>query len=312
MRIAAAQIAPVFLDRSATLAKVERAIQDAASQGAALVAFGETLVPGYPAWLSRTDGARFDAADQKRLHARYLDQAVAVEEGHLDRVCAAAREGKIAVVLGIAERPADRGGHTVYCSRVFIDADGAVGSIHRKLMPTYEERLSWGVGDGAGLVTHRVGRFTVGSLLCWENWMPLARAALYAAGENLHVALWPGGAHNTSEITRHIARESRSYVLSVSGLLREQDVPADFPERARFVPTGGELLFDGGSCLAGPDGGWVIPPVTGEERVLSAEIAIERVLEERQNFDPAGHYARPDVLQLLVDRRRQRAAEFDD
>jgi nitrilase len=312
MRISAAQLAPVFLDRSATLAKVERAIQDAAAGGSALVAFGETLVPGYPAWISRTNGARFEAEDQKRLHARYLDQAVTLEEGHLDRVREVARAGRIAVVLGIAERPLDRGGHTLYCSRVFLDADGEVQSVHRKLIPTYEERLSWGAGDGAGLVTHRVGPFTVGALLCWENWMPLARAALYAAGENLHIALWPGADRLTGDITRHIARESRSYVLSVSGLLRAQDVPAGFPDRARFVPTPDETLYNGGSCLAGPDGAWVIPPVTGEERLLTADIALEQVFAERQSFDPAGHYARPDVLRLHVDRRRQRAAEFED
>jgi nitrilase len=312
LRIAAAQLAPVFLDRAATLAKVVRAIQEASAQGAALVAFGETLVPGYPAWICKTDGARFNAPDQKALHARYLEQAVTLEEGHLDEIAAAARAGRIAVVLGIAERPLDREGHTIYCARAFFGADGAVRSVHRKLMPTYEERLSWGTGDGAGLVTHRVGQFTVGTLLCWENWMPLARAALYAAGENLHVALWPGADSITRDITRLIAREGRSYVLSVSGLLRAEDIPADIPERARFVPAQGGVLYNGGSCLAGPDGQWLIEPILGEERVVVADLALDRVREERQNFDPAGHYARPDVFRLQVDRRRQRAAEFTD
>ncbi len=312
MRIAAAQLAPVLLDRAATLTKVIRAVEDASAEGATLVAFGETLVPGYPLWICRTDGARFNAPDQKALHARYLDQAVTLEEGHLDPVREAARRGKIAVVLGVAERPLDRGGHSIYCSRVFLDADGAVLSVHRKLMPTYEERLSWGTGDGEGLVTHRVGEFTVGALLCWENWMPLARAALYAAGENLHVALWPGGAGSTRDITRFIARESRSYVLSVSGLLRESDIPADVPQRARFAGAPGATLLDGGSCLAGPDGEWILEPMVGEETVRVAEIALDRVFEERQNFDPSGHYARPDVLRLVVDRRRQRAMEVHD
>jgi nitrilase len=312
LRIAAAQLAPVFLDRAATLDKVVHAIEEASARGAALVAFGETLVPGYPAWICKTDGARFNAPDQKALHARYLEQAVTLEEGQLEPVAAAARKGRIAVVLGIAERPLDRGGHTIYCSRVFFGPDGAVGSLHRKLMPTYEERLSWGTGDGAGLVTHRVGPFSVGTLLCWENWMPLARAALYAAGENLHVALWPGADSITRDITRLIAREGRSYVLSVSGLLRAEDIPEDFPERDRFVPPQGGVLYNGGSCLAGPDGQWLIEPILGEERVVLADIALDRVREERQNFDPAGHYARPDVFRLQVDRRRQRAAEFVD
>jgi len=312
MRIAAAQLAPVFLDREATLAKVVRAIAEAAAQGAGLVAFGETLVPGYPAWICKTDGARFNAPDQKRLHARYLAQAVTLEEGHLEAVADAARQGRIAVVLGIAERPLDRGGHTIYCARVCFGPDGSVLSVHRKLMPTYEERLAWGTGDGAGLVTHRIGEFTLGALLCWENWMPLARAALYAAGENLHVALWPGADSITRDITRMIAREGRSYVLSVSGLLRAEDIPPETPERGRFVPAEGGVLYNGGSCLAGPDGQWLIEPILGEERVAVADIELDRVREERQNFDPAGHYARPDVLRLQVDRRRQRAVEFTD
>lgn len=312
MRIAAAQLAPVFLDRAATLAKVVGAVAAAAAEGASLVAFGEALLPGYPAWVCRTDGARFDAPDQKALHAKYLQQAVTLEEGHLEPLAAAARRHRIAVILGIAERPLDRGGHTIYCSRVFLGADGALLSVHRKLMPTYEERLSWGSGDGAGLVTHRIGEFAVGALLCWENWMPLARAALYAAGENLHVALWPGAERNTRDVTRMIAQEGRSYVLSVSGLLRANDVPADVPERERFAPDAAAVLYNGGSCLAGPDGEWLIEPMVGEERIAVAEISLDRVREERQNFDPAGHYARPDVLRLLVDRRRQRAAEFTD
>jgi nitrilase len=312
MRVAAAQLAPVFLDRAATLDKVVRAVTEASGQGASLVAFGETLVPGYPAWICKTDGARFNAPDQKALHALYLDQAVTLEEGHLAPVQEAARRGRIAVVLGVAERPLDRGGHTIYCARVFLGPDGEVLSVHRKLMPTYEERLSWGTGDGAGLVTHKVGEFEVGTLLCWENWMPLARAALYAAGENLHVALWPGADSLTRDLTRHIARESRSYVLSASGLLREQDVPASVPERSRFVAPPGEAMYNGGSCLAGPDGQWVLEPIVGAERVAVVELSLERVRRERQNFDPAGHYARPDVLRLLVNRRRQRAAEFED
>jgi nitrilase len=195
---------------------------------------------------------------------------------------------------------------------VTFGSDGALLSVHRKLMPTYEERLAWGTGDGAGLVTHQIGEFTVGALLCWENWMPLARAALYAAGENLHVALWPGADRNTRDLTRHIARESRSYVLSVSGLLRAGDVPESFPERSRVVGDEPEVLYNGGSCLAGPDGQWVLEPIIGQERIAIADIAVDRVREERQNFDPAGHYARPDVLRLLVDRRRQQAAEFLD
>ncbi|MEM6672588.1 MAG: carbon-nitrogen hydrolase family protein [Planctomycetota bacterium] len=308
MKIALAQIAPTLLDRAATSAKIASAIAEAGRGGASLAVFGETLLPGYPAWIARTDGARFDASDQKELHALYLDQSVDIGEGQLDEVCAAARERKVAVCLGIAERKH----HSIFASRVFIGDDGDVLSVHRKLRPTYEERLTWSQGDGAGLVVHRIGEFTVGGLNCWENWMPLARASLYAQGEDLHCMIWPGARRNTEALTPVVAVEARSYVVSVSGLLRESDVPASFPHRDHFVPEAGEVLHDGGSCLAAPDGSWVIPPMEPVEQVVVAEIDPARVREERQNFDPSGHYARPDVFRLQVDRKRHEAAFFEE
>ena len=309
LKVGLAQIAPVWLDRERTLAKVISWCERAAAKGCALVAFGEALLPGYPFWLERTDGARFNAPDQKALFARYLDQAVAPEAGHLDPLREVAAERGLMVVLGTVERAADRGGHSLYCTLMIIGADGALLSAHRKLMPTYEERLVWSTGDGHGLQTHRLDPFTVGALNCWENWMPLPRAALYGLGEDLHVALWPGALRNTCDITRYLALEGRSYVLSVSGLLRPADIPEDIPERGRILAGGEPFLADGGSCLAGPDGSWVLEPLVAEEALRVAEIDHGRVLEERQNFDPAGHYSRPDVTRLVLDRRRQRTVE---
>jgi len=312
MRAALCQIAPVLLDRAATLDKVRRAIADASAQGATLACFGETLVPGYPLWLERTDGARFDSDLQKQIHAIYLREAVCIEDGDLEVVQAAARDAKCWVVLGVAERPRERGGHTIYCSRVVIDDHGRIASVHRKMMPTYEERLSWGTGDAAGLVVHEVGGFTLGALNCWENWMPLARAALYAQGETLHIALWPGGEHNTRDLTCFIARESRSYVLSVCGVVRAADIPQDFPARDRIVSSEDEILLNGGACAAGPNGEWLLEPQVGEEGIYPIDLDPDFVRRERQNFDPTGHYARPDLLRLTVDRRRQKPVEFED
>ncbi len=310
LRVAAAQIAPVWLDRAETLAKICRAIDEAADHGAQLVAFGEALLPGYPFWIERTDGARFDSVVQKTIHAHYVDQAVNIAAGDLAPVCSLAARRGIAIYLGLVERAEDRGGHSVYCSLVYVDRDGQIGSVHRKLMPTYEERLSWAQGDGHGLRTHRLDAFTVGGLNCWENWMPLPRAALYAQGEDVHVAVWPGSARNTRDITRFIAREARSFVISVSGLMRREDFPATTPHLASIVKECEPILADGGSCIAGPDGEWLVAPVTGVETILYADLEPARVREERQNFDPAGHYSRPDVTQLVVNRERQNTARF--
>lgn len=312
LKIALAQIAPVWFDREKTLIKVFERIAEAADNGCDLVAFGEALVPGYPFWLEYSNVTAFNSPFHKQFHAEYVNQAVCIERGDLRDLCCLAREKQIAVYLGILERPLDRGGKSVYASLVYIGKDGEIGSVHRKLIPTYDERLTWAIGDGNGLRVHELGEFTVGGLNCWENWMPLARTALYAQGEDLHIAVWPGSRRNTIDITRFIARESRSFVASVSSLMRKSDLPSDFSNIETIIENAPEFLADGGSCVAAPDGEWVIEPFCNEERLLIATIDHKLVREERQNFDVAGHYSRPDVLQLTVDRRRQATAKFVD
>jgi nitrilase len=280
--------------------------------GVELVAFGEALIPGYPFWVERTDGARFDDPIQKDLHAHYVDQAVSIDDGHLEPVLDAARRNAITVIIGVVERRRDRG-QSVYASAVSISSGGEIIACQRKLMPTHEERLVWAQGDGHGLRTHSVGGFVVGALNCWENWMPLARSALQAQGETLHVALWPGSARLTRDITRFMALEGRSYVLSVSGLMRAQDWPEQLPHPQLLRQTMGDMPWaPGGSCIAGPDGRWVVEPTEHESGLLMADLDIREVRRARRNFDPAGHYARPDVFSLKVDRRSQSISHFKD
>ena len=312
LKVALGQIAPVWLDREATLEKVKASMRDAAVNKAELIVFGEGLVPGYPFWLALTDGAKWNTKVNKELHAHYLRNSVSIESGDLDGICALAKELELAVYLGIIERPEDRGGHSVYASLVYIDQKGEIGSVHRKLQPTYDERLTWSPGDGHGLRVHGLKSFTVGGLNCWENWMPLPRAALYAQGENLHVAVWPGSDHNTKDITRFIARESRSFVVSVSATMTKADFPPTTPHIEQILEEAPEVLANGGSCIAGPDGEWLVEPIIGKEGNHYFDLDFNRVYEERQNFDPVGHYSRPDVTKLSVDRSRQSTLQLDD
>ena len=266
LTIGLAQIAPVWFDREKTLAKVASNIRDACGCGVQLVAFGEALVPGYPFWLEYSRITEFNSAFHKRFHAEYLNQAVSIERGDLNSICDLARERGTAVYLGIIERPNDRRQECL-ASLVYIRKDGEIGSVHRKLMPTYDERMTWANGDGHGLRTHELGTVTVGGLNCWENWMPLARTALYAQGEDLHIAVWPGCKRNTKDITRFIAFESRSFVASVSSLMRRSDLPAGLPGIETIIANAPDVLADGGSCIAGPDGEWVVEPFCNEEKL---------------------------------------------
>ena len=277
-----------------------------------MVTFGETLLPGYPFWIEWTEGARFNSDLQKEWYALYLDQSVKIYAGELDALCALAKEKKIAVYAGVLERAMERGNHSVYCSLVYVDAEGEIQSVHRKLMPTYEERLFWATGDGHGLRVHDLHGFRVGGLNCWENWMPLPRATLYAQGENVHVAVWPGNVRNTIDLTRHIAVENRSYVISVSGLMRRSDIPDTVPEAEALRAVVPDFMANGGSCVAAPDGSWVIEPIAEQETLAVATLDEKMILRERHNFDPSGHYSRPDVFQLKVNRDRQQILDIEE
>lgn len=305
LKIGLAQMTPVWLDKKATLEKMNEFATQAGEAECNLVVFGEAVLPGYPLWLEFTNGAAFNSPLQKKIFSHYVTQSVCIEEGDLDILCETARNHKLAIYAGCIERPLDRGGHSLYCSLVFISNTGKIESVHRKLMPTYDERLVWSVGDGHGLTCHRLGNFTIGGLNCWENWMPLARMSLYAQGEDLHVAVWPGSYRNTHDITMFMAREGRSFVVSVGVPVKKSDIPSNLPFYDEIIHTMPEILTDGGSCVAGPDGRWIVEPVIEKEGLFTCVIDHDLVRQERQNFDPAGHYSRPDVLHLTLNKSRQ-------
>lgn len=312
LKVGLVQISPVWLNKELTMEKIRGYIQHAGSEQCELLVFGEGLLPGYPFWLGLTNGAAFNSKMQKEIHAHYVRNSVRIEAGDLEPLCEAARKNKVAAYVGIIERAADRGGHSVYCSLVYINPHGEIKSVHRKLMPTHEERLTWSQGDGHGLRVHKLKEFTVGGLNCWENWLPLARASLYGLGEDLHVAVWPGSVRNTQDITRFIAMEARSFVISVGGLMSVKDFPEDTPYREEIIRNAVDPLTDGGSCIAGPDGSWVLEPIVEKEGLFTASIDFNRVLEERQNMDVSGHYSRPDVTRLIVNRERQSTVITED
>jgi nitrilase len=313
MRIAAANMHGTWGRPDAGAERVTEWIAKAAAEGVDLLAFGETHLGGYPFWIGDTGGARFDDPDQKRAYAYYLDAAVELEGPQLRLVAEAAAEHRVFTYLGIAERRANTARGSVYATLVAIDPERGIVSAHRKVQPTYEERLAWAPGDGNGLRVHTVsGRegdsMRVGGLNCWENWLPQARLAMYAGGEDIHVSAWPGAVRLTRDITRFIAREGRVFSLAAGTMISSSDIPADFPLAAQ-MPEGD--WTDGGGAVAGPDGEWLVKP-SASEGLLVAEVDAARVREERQNFDPTGHYGRPDVFQLHVDRRRLSVGDLSE
>jgi nitrilase len=298
LTVAIAQATPVVLDLAGCIAKACDWIREAGRRGARLVAFPETWIPVYPLWCDAGTFGTWDHEPSKRLHARLARNSLAIPSPETGELCRAAREAKCAVAIGANER-GESG--SLYNALLFISANGEILGRHRKLVPTFGERLVWGYGDAAGLRTYDVNGARVGGLICWEHWMPLARHVLHSEGEQIHVASWPHAREMYLLASRHYAFEGRAFVLVAATYLRKEHVPADF-ELMNDLAGAPEVLLLGNSCIIGPDGQYIVEPVADREELLVAELDLERIAQEKLALDVGGHYSRPDLFELRVNR----------
>ena len=291
IKIAGIQIAPVFLDAQKTWEKLKKYIREAKTNNAELVVWGETLIPCYPTWI----WLEIPYNNQKTIYGKYWEQCLKLDESTIiQEMKNLAKELEIMMMGGIAEKY----GGSIYCTLLTISKEGEILGRHRKVKPTYRERLVWADGDGLGLKTYALNDVKMGGLNCWENWLPLARAKLHSQEEILHVAVWPGSLTNTQDISRFIALEGRSWVVSVSGLLQSSDL-SHLDEKLfpiKEMVNFSRFLHNGGSMVVDPKGKVIAGPLVDEEGILYADIDPIIAIEERHNLDISGHYSRFDIF----------------
>jgi nitrilase len=289
VKVACVQAESVVFDRAATIEKIDGLAAEIAANGARLALFPEAYIPVYPSnrWVRYLAGW----ADSTALFARLARESLTIPGPDSERLAEIARTNGIWLAVGANEL--ERG--TIYNALLLYSPDGELALHHRKLMPTNHERLVWGLGDGNGLEAVNAGFGNVGGLICWENLMPLARFALYQSGVEIYLAPTADDSESWHDSIRHIARESRAFVLSSCVFQRASSYPDDVP-----LAEGGELVGRGGSAILAPDGTYLAGPLWDEEGVLYADLDPQKLYEARQRFDPAGHYNRPDVFRLEV------------
>ncbi|HYG57361.1 MAG TPA: carbon-nitrogen hydrolase family protein [Symbiobacteriaceae bacterium] len=296
VRAAVVQATPVLLDRDATTAKVCRLIEEAAAKGANVILLPEAMIPAYPRGMSFgvTVGSRSDAG--RKAWARYWDQSVEVPGPVTDAIGNAARSANAFVAVGVIERDNTYRGGTLYCTLLYFGPDGSLLGKHRKLKPTAGERLIWGEGDGSTLTAVKTEFGTIGGLICWENYMPLARMAMYTKGVDIYLAPTADSRETWQATIRHIANEGRCFVLSCNQFVTREMMPADWED----IGPGPAEFCRGGSAIIGPLGQYLAGPLYDEEGILVADLDLSLITQARFDFDVVGHYNRPDVFRLTV------------
>ena len=306
--VAAAQASPVFLDRSGTVDRACELIGEAGKAGARLIVFPEGFIPTYPFWSWFIPAAKTHPL--RELYTALLENSVTIGDETTRRLGEAARKAGIAVVMGLNEVNAEASGATLYNSLLFLDSDGEVLGVHRKLVPTVGERMVHGRGDGSSLQVYDLPFGRLSGLVCWENYMPLARYALYALGAQIHVApTWDRGEPWLSTL-RHIGKEGRLFVIGCCSAVHRDQIPDEYSFKSEYLPEAVEWINPGGSAIADPDGKWLVEPVLEREEILYAEIDPKAMQGPRFQLDIAGHYGRPDIFQLTVQRQVRPMIEF--
>ena len=296
VRVAIAQSEPAYLDAGASLSKALSLVQEAKKQNAELIAFGETWLPGYPAWLDVCqDAALWNHQPTKQLFAKLRQNSIVVSGPEVAAFCEIAGDLGITIVMGVNERvDSGPGNGTLYNSLLTFAPEGKLANHHRKLVPTYTERMVWGNGDGRGLTSVSAQGIRIGGLICWEHWMPLARMAMHNAGESIHVAVWPT-VHELHQLaSRHYAFEGRCFVLAVGLLMQRSALPVEL-SASPSAPSG-DWIERGGSAVIAPDTRYIVEPVFEREELIIADLDLSEIDREVMTLDVSGHYARPDVF----------------
>jgi len=310
-KIAVVQKSPVFLDKTKSIELAVASVREAAAQKADLVIFTEAFIPGYPTWVWRLKpGGDWNLSEQ--LYKQLFDNAVTMESDDLAPLYDVAREHAITIICGIEERDHQLSRSTLYNTVIIIGTDGRLLNKHRKLMPTNPERMVWGFGDASGLnvVETAVGR--IGTLICWENYMPLARYALYSQGVEIYIAPTYDSGDGWVGSLQHIAREGRCWVVGCGNMMQGSDFPDDLPGKKQLYPDAEEWVNQGDSLVIAPGGAIVAGPLHKESGILYCDIDLGKIDSARRVLDVAGHYSRPDIFKLQVNRRSQSAVEFED
>lgn len=297
VKIAAAQISPYFLNKSKTIQKACDAIEEAGKNGCKLIVFPEAFISGYPDWVWLIPNSK--GADLNELYVKLVENAVSVPDDSTDQLCKAAKAANINVVMGMHERNTETSNSSLYNSLLFINDNGEIIGKHRKLIPTGGERLIWGQGDGSTLKSYNTSIGKIGGLICWENFMPLARNAMYERGVQILAAPTWDKSPNWLLSMQHNAREGGMFVISCCMAIKMEDIPDTF-EFKKLYPEGREWINTGNSCIVAPNGKILAGPLEAEEGILYAEINLSEITAAKRMFDVVGHYSRPDVFKFKV------------